>query len=91
MCIEMLKNIYADRAINVKIRNGIVYIVLGNDNLSEKFSPNNRRKDRQITKCVITMPLLGFIKSINLFERFIDRSDTRKILEKYVEIGILKK
>ena len=87
-----MKKIHVDSTMGVHLNNGIVHIILGSDDLSQKFYKENEKNKSNIKSSgIISMPIHGFIKTLSIFQNFADEPHIKMILDSYADVGILKK
>ncbi len=87
-----MKKIHVDSAMGIHISNGIVHIILGSDDFSQKFyKADSSKKETIKANNIISMPILGFIETLNIFQNFANEPHIKMILDNYVDVGVLQK
>ncbi len=87
-----MNKIHVDSAMGIHISNGIVHIILGSDDLSKKFYSGNQKNESSIkANNIISMPIQGFVETLNIFQNFSNEPHIKMLLENYVDVGVLKK
>lgn len=86
-----MNKIHVDSALGIHINNGIVHIILGSDDLSNKFSKDASSKQNIKANNIVSMPILGFIETLNIFQNFASDPHIKMILDNYVDVGVLDK
>ncbi len=86
-----MKKIHVDSSIEIHLINGIVHIILGSDDLSQKFYKEEREHKAKIkATSIVTMPLTGFVETLNIFKNFANEPHIKMVLDSYVEAGVLE-
>jgi len=76
----------------IHLSNGIVHIILGSDDLSKKFYKENEDNKASIkANSIISMPILGFVETLNILQNFAKEPHIKMILDSYSDVGVLKK
>ena len=87
-----MKKIHVDSSMGIHIQNGIVHIILGSDDLSKKFYEENEKNESNLkVSNIISMPILGFVETLNIFQNFAKEPHIKMILDRYADVGVLKK
>ncbi|WP_324171956.1 hypothetical protein [Sulfurimonas sp.] len=87
-----MKKIHVDTSMGIHMQNGIVHIILGSDDLSQKFyKENDINEGNTKATSIISMPILGFIETLNIFQNFAKEPHIKMILDSYADVGVLKK
>jgi len=85
-----MQKIHVDTTMGIHINNGIVHIILGSDDLSKKFFEKDQQADKELKATnIISMPISGFIETLNIFENFVQEPHIKMALDNYVKVGVL--
>ena len=86
-----VQNIHVDRAIDVRINLGIIQIMLGSDDFSDIATDQADGEQIHIKPTtILSMPVAGFIETLNLFKDFTQDSAVMQVLSAHVKAGVLQ-
>lgn len=87
-----MEEIYADTIIGINFNNGVVKIVLANQDLENVLSEDNSEAGEVKMKSnrVINMSLPGFLYSASVIDSLLKDPKMVKTIEAYTKAGILK-
>ncbi len=88
-----MKKIHVDSSMGIHIQNGIVHIILGSDDLSKKFYKDGENNTKASIKPsnIVSMPIVGFVETLNILQNFVKEPHIKMILDSYTDVGVLKK
>ena len=87
-----MEEIYADTIVGINFNNGVVKIVLANQDLENVLSEDNSEAGEVKMKSnrVINMSLPGFLYSASVIDSLLKDPKMVKTIEAYTKAGILK-
>ncbi len=89
-----MEEIYADTIIGINFNNGVVKLVLANQDLETIIKSDGSHNDEQINmkgNRIVNMPLSGFLYSVSVIENLLKDPKMVKVIESYQKAGILPK
>ena len=87
-----MQKIHVDTSMGIHIQNGIVHIIMGSDDLSKKFYKEDGKNEANIiANSIVSMPILGFVETLNIMQNFAKEPHIKMILDSYTDIGVLQK
>ena len=88
-----MEMIYADTVIGINFNNGVVKLMLANQDLTKNIEDEEGEPEeiQMKTSNAISMPLPGFLYMVSVIETLLKDPKMTDTIKKYTEAGILQK